>query len=83
MSFGLSIIGAIFPVVPFAFLQGNTAVMTSLAISSIAFFLIGAATTIFTGSGVWQSGARQLALGWLAAGVTFGIGHLFRVSATG
>jgi VIT1/CCC1 family predicted Fe2+/Mn2+ transporter len=83
MSFGLSIIGAIFPVAPFAFLPGNTAVMASLAISSVAFFLIGAATTIFTGSGVWYSGARQLALGWLAASVTFGIGHLFKVSVTG
>ena len=83
MSFGLSIVGAIFPVAPFAFLQGNTAELTSLAVSSIAFFLIGAATTIFTGSGVWYSGARQLALGWLAASVTFGIGHLFKVSVTG
>jgi VIT1/CCC1 family predicted Fe2+/Mn2+ transporter len=83
MSFGLSIAGAIFPVAPFAFLQGNTAVLTSLATSSIALFLIGAATTIFTGSGVWYSGGRQLALGWLAASVTFGTGRLFKVSVAG
>lgn len=83
MSFGLSIVGAIFPVLPFAFLEGNTALLTSLALSSVALFLIGAATTIFTGSGVWYSGGRQLALGWLAASVTFGIGHLFKVSMAG
>lgn len=79
MSFGLSIAGAIFPVLPFAFLEGDIAVLVSLAISSIALLLIGAATTIFTGTGVWFSAARQLALGWLAACVTFGIGHLLRV----
>jgi VIT1/CCC1 family predicted Fe2+/Mn2+ transporter len=83
MSFGLSIVGAIFPVAPFAFLEGNTAVLISLAMSSIALFLIGAATTIFTGSGVWYSGGRQLVLGWLAASVTFGIGHLLKVSVAG
>ncbi len=83
MSFLLSIVGAIFPVLPFAFLEGNTAVLTSLGLSSLALFTIGAATTIFTGSGVWFAGGRQLLLGWLAASVTFGIGHLFKVSIGG
>jgi VIT1/CCC1 family predicted Fe2+/Mn2+ transporter len=83
MSFGLSIVGAIFPVLPFVFLEGNTAILTSLGLSSLALFLIGAATTVFTGSSVWYSGGRQLVLGWLAASVTFGIGHLFKVSMAG
>jgi vacuolar iron transporter family protein len=36
MSFGLSIAGAIFPVAPFAFLQGNAAVLGCLTVLGIA-----------------------------------------------
>jgi VIT1/CCC1 family predicted Fe2+/Mn2+ transporter len=80
MSFGLSVVGAIFPVVPFAIFQGHTAVLMSLAMSSLALFSIGAIITIFTGRNAWFSGARQLTFGWLAAAVTFGIGHVLTVS---
>ncbi len=83
MSFTLSIVGAALPVLPFAFLQGNTAVLTSLAVSSVGLFLIGAAITLMTGRGVAYSGGRQLALGWLAASLTFGIGRLFRAGMGG
>jgi VIT1/CCC1 family predicted Fe2+/Mn2+ transporter len=79
-SFFLFASGAIFPVAPFFFLAGTPAVLTSLAISGLVLFLIGAGTTLFTGRGVVFSGMRQLLIGYAAAGVTFGIGHLVGVA---
>ena len=79
-SFLLFAFGAIFPVAPFLFLGGMTAVGVSLAVSSAVLFLLGAAITIFTGKPVWRSGGRQLVLGLLAAGVTFGVGRALGVA---
>lgn len=68
--------GAIIPVLPFFFCQGETAVWFSVACSAFGLFGIGAAITIFTGASVLVSGGRQLLLGLAAAGLTFGIGRL-------
>ena len=57
--------------------------MTSAALSAFALFLIGAAITLFTGRGIVFSGTRQLLIGLAAAGVTFGVGHLLRVTVGG
>jgi VIT1/CCC1 family predicted Fe2+/Mn2+ transporter len=75
--------GAIVPVLPFFGLAGSAAVVTSLALSAIAMFIIGAGTTLFTGRGVVFSGLRQLAIGIAAAAVTYGIGKLIGVSLAG
>jgi VIT1/CCC1 family predicted Fe2+/Mn2+ transporter len=82
-SFLLFAIGAIFPVAPYFALSGTTAVITSLAASGVALFLIGAGTTLFTGLGMWFSGMRQLLIGFAAAGVTYGVGKLIGVAVTG
>jgi VIT1/CCC1 family predicted Fe2+/Mn2+ transporter len=80
-SFGLFSAGAIFPVVPYAVgLTGDGAVEASLALCGMALFAIGAATTLFTGRGALVSGLRQLAFGFAAAAVTFGLGKLIGVS---
>ena len=75
-SFLLFAAGAIFPVAPYFVLAGLPAVIASLAASGVALFAIGAGTTLFTGLSVWFSGARQLLIGFAAAGVTYGIGKL-------
>jgi VIT1/CCC1 family predicted Fe2+/Mn2+ transporter len=75
--------GAIFPVLPFFFLTGSTAVVTSLGVSALVMFLIGAGTTLFTGRGMVFSGLRQVAIGLGAAAVTFGLGRLIGVSLGG
>jgi VIT1/CCC1 family predicted Fe2+/Mn2+ transporter len=80
MSFVLFVVGAIVPVVPFVFLDGNAAVATALAASVVALFLIGAAITLFTGRSPLVSGARQLAFGLGAAAATYGVGTLFGVA---
>jgi VIT1/CCC1 family predicted Fe2+/Mn2+ transporter len=79
-SFFLFAIGAIFPVAPFFFLGGLAAVGASLAASGVALFVIGAGTSLFTGRGLLFSGVRQLVIGFAAAAVTYGIGHLIGVT---
>jgi VIT1/CCC1 family predicted Fe2+/Mn2+ transporter/rubrerythrin len=76
-------LGALIPVLPFIFLKGNTAIVTSLAAGGLGLGLIGTAIAIFTGRSAVFSAARQLLLGLLAAGVTFGIGHLIGVAMAG
>jgi VIT1/CCC1 family predicted Fe2+/Mn2+ transporter len=79
-SFVLFAIGAVIPVLPFVFAGGRTAVVLAVIASGLGLFLLGAAITIFTGRGVLRSGLRQLAIGWAAAAVTYGIGAIIGVS---
>jgi len=79
-SFILFALGAIFPVAPFMFLQGQAAQITSLLLSAAALVLIGVGTSLFTGRGVVFSGIRQLLIGLAAAGVTYGLGAIAGVS---
>jgi vacuolar iron transporter family protein len=79
-SFFLFALGAIVPVFPFFFLAGKTAVATSLGASALALFTFGGFSTVFTGKPVWFAGLRQMVLGLLAAGLTFGLGRLLGIS---
>jgi len=79
-SFALFAMGAIVPVAPFFFTSGNIAVYASIALSGLALALSGAITSLFTGRNVFFTAARQLFIGYLAAAITFGIGHLIGVS---
>ena len=74
-SFLLFATGALFPVAPFFFLSGTTAMLASILISSAVLFLIGAGATLFTGRSLFFSGIRQLLVGLAAAGVTYTLGH--------
>ena len=74
--FFLFAIGAIIPVFPFIFTGGFTAVIISLLLSVIGLFGIGVGVSLTAGSPLWKSGGRQILLGLLAAGITFGIGRL-------
>jgi VIT1/CCC1 family predicted Fe2+/Mn2+ transporter len=76
-------LGAILPVIPFAFLSGYTAVAVSLVLSTIGLFAIGAGITLFTGRSVLYSGSRQVLFGLAAAAITFGIGRLIGVNVGG
>jgi VIT1/CCC1 family predicted Fe2+/Mn2+ transporter len=79
-SFVLFAIGAVIPVLPFMFTGGRLAVILSVVASGLGLFALGAAITMFTGRGVLRSGLRQLAIGWGAAAVTYGIGAAIGVS---
>jgi VIT1/CCC1 family predicted Fe2+/Mn2+ transporter len=82
-SFFLFATGAIIPVIPFFFLTGTPAVLTSLGLAAIGLFLLGAATALVTGTDVLRKGARSLLLGLTAAGVTYAIGTLLGVTIGG
>ncbi|HTX78627.1 MAG TPA: VIT1/CCC1 family protein [Longilinea sp.] len=75
-SFILFALGAIVPVCPFLFINGQMAIWVSIAFSIVGLFLLGAVVTLFTGRTVLFSGMRMVVFGMLAAAVTFGIGHL-------
>jgi vacuolar iron transporter family protein len=79
-SFFLFAVGAIFPIFPFLFWSGTTAIYFSLAVSGVGLFIIGAAITLMTGRSIWFSGTRQVLVGLAASILTFGIGKLIGVS---
>ncbi len=73
-SFAFFAVGAVLPLV--TFLAGVSQLYAALAVSAVSLFAVGVVTSRFTGRSAWFSGARQLALGALAAGVTYLVGYL-------
>ena len=76
-------IGAVIPVIPFLFGGGLVLTALSLGLSLVALFAVGAAVSLLTGRSLLFSGIRQLGIGLAAAVVTYLIGSLIGVSATG
>ena len=81
-SFVLFALGAVVPVLPFAFFRGAVATLASLAASAVTLAGIGFAITLFTGRSVLYTAARQVLYGLGAAGVTFAIGRAIGVAVT-
>jgi VIT1/CCC1 family predicted Fe2+/Mn2+ transporter len=73
-SFAAFSVGALVPVLPFLF--GLTSLLLTLVLSGAGLFLTGALVARLTTRPAWYGGLRQLGLGAVAAGVTFGIGSL-------
>jgi VIT1/CCC1 family predicted Fe2+/Mn2+ transporter len=68
--------GAIVPLFPYFFASGTTAVVAAIVSAAVGLFVIGALISLLTGRSAVYSGTRQLVFGLLAAGLTFGLGHL-------
>ncbi len=79
-SFLLFAVAALLPAFPWFFADGGLAIGLSLGLGSAGLFLLGAAVTLWTGRSALYSGARQLALGLAAAGITYGIGSALGVA---
>jgi Uncharacterized membrane protein len=79
-SFGLFSLGAILPVLPYVFFSGTAGIVASSAASVAGLFAIGAITTVMTGKNPLLYGLRHVAIGLVAAAVTFGIGRLVGVN---
>jgi VIT1/CCC1 family predicted Fe2+/Mn2+ transporter len=60
---GATAIGALIPVLPFFFLSGLAAAVTSFVISMASHFLVGAMRSVFTGRGVFRSGFDMFVVG--------------------
>jgi VIT1/CCC1 family predicted Fe2+/Mn2+ transporter len=65
--------GALVPLLPYLF--GANSLMLAVALAAVALFLGGAAVSRFTNRTALYSGARQLVLGGLAAGITHLVGQ--------
>ncbi|HET6874018.1 MAG TPA: VIT1/CCC1 transporter family protein [Acidimicrobiales bacterium] len=80
-SFVAFTVGALLPLFPWFFAAGTTAVVASIIIGVVAALLLGGFIGAMAGRSVSGTAMRQLAVAILAAGVTFGVGHLLGVSA--
>jgi VIT1/CCC1 family predicted Fe2+/Mn2+ transporter/rubrerythrin len=72
---GLSFaIVSVIPILPFAFVEVNPAVITAAVASIACLFLVGASKAIFTRKSWLRSGSEMMAIGTLAAAATYAIG---------
>ncbi|MEX3897847.1 VIT1/CCC1 transporter family protein [Paraburkholderia sp. BR10954] len=81
-SFFLFAVGAIFPAMPFLWTSGTPAIVQCIGLSIIALAAIGVFTSLFNGRSASFSAIRQVVIGLVAAGFTFGIGRLLGVSVS-
>ena len=72
-------VGAVIPLLPWFFMHGTAAVVTSIVLGAISAIGIGWTVAVFTGRSRPRAALRQLGIATLAAGVTFGVGSLVGV----
>ena len=75
-SFAAFSIGAAVPLMPFVVSAGGAALATAIALTGVALFGVGCATSLFSGRGALRGGLRSLLIGAAAGAVTYGIGKL-------
>ena len=75
-------LGALVPLLPYLVARGAPAFFVSLVASLAALFVLGVGISFLTRRSPVRTGLRQVALGGLAAAVTFGVGTLIGVGAT-
>ena len=75
-SLAMFAIGAFLPLIPWLFGGGSKAVISSIAIAVVAALTLGALLGHLSGRSRIFGALRALAIGSLAAAVTFGVGHL-------
>jgi VIT1/CCC1 family predicted Fe2+/Mn2+ transporter len=68
------------PLIPYLFWRGPHALAAAIGLSAFALFLVGAATSLFTGRSATAGGLRMLAIGAAAGAVTYAIGAALGVS---
>ena len=82
-SFFAFTLGALVPLVPYLLARGAPAFVLSLVASLVALFLLGVGISLLTRRSPVMTGLRQVALGGLAAAVTYGVGTLIGVGTGG
>ncbi len=79
-SFVTFALGAFIPLVPWLVTGGTVATLWSVALAAVASLAVGTALAYFTGRSRLWSATRQLLIATVAAGATYGIGHLIGAS---
>jgi vacuolar iron transporter family protein len=69
-------VGALVPVLPYLFMGGLPALITSFVISTLAHFAVGAGKVIVTGRSWWRSGLEMMVIGLGEAAITYCVGLL-------
>jgi vacuolar iron transporter family protein len=75
-NFSAFVVGAAIPVAPYVLTGGATAFRSAVVAAGAALFGVGALISVLTYRPTLRSGARQLAIGALAAAITYGLGTL-------
>jgi VIT1/CCC1 family predicted Fe2+/Mn2+ transporter len=65
---------------PFLWTHGFSAIVQCIVLSTLALASIGVFTSLFNGRSASFSAMRQIVIGLIAAGFTFGVGRLLGVS---
>jgi VIT1/CCC1 family predicted Fe2+/Mn2+ transporter/rubrerythrin len=72
-------LGAAVPLLPFLLTTGSGAIVASVGLALTALFIVGAGVSLLTGRSALFSGARQVAIGGVAAAVTYVVGLVIGV----
>jgi VIT1/CCC1 family predicted Fe2+/Mn2+ transporter len=75
-SFAAFSVGAAVPLIPFIVSGGGAALAVAIALTGVALFGVGCATSLFAGRGAVRGGLRSLLIGAAAGAVTYGIGRV-------
>src|SRR5262245_43627972 len=75
-SFGAFAAGAAVPLAPFVFAAAGAAMAAAIALTGVALFGVGCATSLFSGRDAVKGGLRSLLIGAAAGTVTYVIGRL-------
>ena len=73
-------LGALLPLLPFLYGTTGSLVITTVLITLLGLFSVGALLSLFTGRGAIRGGLRMVLIGGCAGGLSYGIGILLGVS---
>lgn len=76
-SFFLFTLGALAPLLPWAFVETSLAIWLSTIFTALASLVVGGYVARTSGSGIPHGAIRQLLIVLFAAAVTYGVGYLF------
>ena len=75
-------IGALVVVLPYLVAGGSAAFVTAVVLALVAMAVVGASIGVLNGRSPVRSALRQVVVGALAAGVTYGVGSLIGIHAS-
>jgi VIT1/CCC1 family predicted Fe2+/Mn2+ transporter len=74
---GSYLVGAAVPLLPYLLVEPKLGILISALATIIALFVVGAAKTVLTARPWWRSGVESMAIGLVAAIVTYSVGRAF------
>ncbi len=79
-SFMAFIAGGLVPMLPYLLGFGSAALLSTMGLSALTLFAVGATLSLFSGKSAWVGGLRMLLIGAAAGGLTYMIGGLVGAS---